>query len=150
MKMQFQIAGMHCTACAASIERAVKNLPDVENVYVNFAASLLTLEADQAKVTPDMIIRQVENAGFKAVELSGGSGPRPVPLSDQQDEKKALARCIVALFFSILLFYAAMHGTFHLPYPAAAEPFGGWIQLFLLLPIWFAGKNFFASGVPSS
>ena len=140
---------MHCTACAASIERAVKKLPGAEKVYVNFAASLLTLEADPEKLPADVIVRQVKSAGFEAVPLSVGNSAHPLPLSDHSKESSAMFRCITALFFSLLLFYAAMHRPFHLPYPSAAEPFDGWIQLLLLLPVWFAGKQFFISGFRS-
>ena len=41
-KLQFNLRGMHCSACAASIERSVKKLDGAENVYVNFAAPFLT------------------------------------------------------------------------------------------------------------
>ena len=149
MKMQFHISGMHCTACAAAVESAVKKLPGAENVYVNFAASLLTLEADPEKLSPEAIARQVGNAGFEAVLLSDGTVTRPLPLSERSNESDALVRCITALFFSILLFYAAMHETFHLPYPAVTKRFDGWIQLILLLPVFYAGRNFFLSGFKS-
>ena len=69
MKMQFTIRGMHCTACAASIERCVKKLDGAENVYVNFAASLLSLECEPGKLSPSAVIEAVRAAGFEAEEI---------------------------------------------------------------------------------
>jgi len=148
MKMQFHIRGMHCTACAASIEREVKKLPGAEMVYVNFAASLLTLEADPGKLSAEMIARQVKNIGFEAEPVISQM-EKHVAEQGKQDEKRAFFRCLTALFFSFLLFYAAMHCHFHLPYPPLSDRANGWLQLFLLLPVWVAGRNFFISGFRS-
>ena len=42
-KRIFTLKGMHCAACAAAIERAVKKLPGCEEVYVNLAANELSV-----------------------------------------------------------------------------------------------------------
>ena len=145
MKLQFEVRGMHCTACAAAVERAVKKLPGAENVYVNFAASLLTLDADPARLTPDEIVRTVEAAGFEA-EPAGEKSPSDREREQQTDSRMMLWRCVIALLFAALLFYAAMHGMFRLPYFPVTDRVNGWIQLLLLIPVWFAGRNFFQSG----
>ena len=144
MRMQFNVRGMHCTACAAAIERSVKKLPGADNVYVNFAASLLTLDADPGKLTADEIIRTVRDAGFEAEPA--GQEKSDDRKREEDERRKVLIRCFTALFFAVLLFYAAMHGMFHLPYFPVSDRLNGWIQLILLIPVWIAGRQFFLSG----
>ena len=50
-KLSFAVKGMHCAGCAASVERAVRKLPGASDVYVNFAANRLTLEAGRYEWT---------------------------------------------------------------------------------------------------
>ena len=57
-KRIFTIQGMHCAACAAAVERAVKKLPGAGETYVNFAASELAFtgtdsDADVIKAIVD-------------------------------------------------------------------------------------------------
>ena len=146
MKMQFYIRGMHCSACAASVERAVQKLEGVESAYVNFAASLLTLEADPERVPAEKIIQTVKNTGFSAEPANDSSLSQSIKTDHGKEANLVLLRCVTALFFAFLLFYAAMHKMLHLPYFPISEKGNGWIQLFLLLPVWLAGKTFFISG----
>ncbi len=148
MKLQFSIRGMHCSACAASIERTIRKLDGADQVYVNFAASLLTLEADPGKLSDEQIIRAVKTAGFEA-EIIGTAPPEKNAERAGDDARLALFRCIIALFFAVLLFYAAMHDMLHLPYFSISDRVNGWIQFLLLIPVWIAGRRFFTSGFRS-
>ncbi|MCI6288659.1 MAG: cation transporter, partial [Lentisphaeria bacterium] len=145
MKMQFKIGGMHCSACAASIERSVRKLEGVENVYVNFAASMLSLDADPEKVSADKIVQTVKSAGFTAAEISDD------PAAPQPEEKNSgeLFRFLTALIFSVLLFYTAMRDMLHLPGPELAPWLNGWLQVVFLLPVLWAGSRFYTSGFRS-
>ena len=64
-KLRFLVLGMHCASCAASVERAVKKMDGVSNVYVNIATKTMTLNADD-KVTPAMICETVKDNGYNA------------------------------------------------------------------------------------
>ncbi|MBR4665999.1 MAG: cation-translocating P-type ATPase, partial [Lentisphaeria bacterium] len=148
MKMQFNIRGMHCSACAASIERTVRKLDGADQVYVNFAASLLTLEADPEKLSEEQIVQTVKSAGFEA-EKTGTAAPEKEKKRDRDDARMALINCIIALVFAVLLFYAAMHSMLRLPYFSVSDRVNGWIQFLLLIPVWIAGRQFFISGFRS-
>ena len=147
MKMQFVIRGMHCSACAASIERCVKKLGGAENVYVNFAASLLTLDADPAVLSAETVMKTVKAAGFEAEPADSQTPDGREKL--RKDSTAVLCNSLVAMFFALLLFYAAMHGMLHLPYFSVSDWENGWIQLLLLLPVWYAGRAFFITGFRS-
>ena len=148
MKMQFNIRGMNCSACAASIERTVRKLDGADQVYVNFAASLLSLEADPEKLSEEQIVQAVKSAGFEA-EKAGTAATEKAKERDRDNARMALVNCIIALVFAVLLFYAAMHSMLRLPYFNVSDRVNGWIQFLLLIPVWIAGRQFFISGFRS-
>lgn len=153
MKIQFKLKGLHCSACAAAVERSVKKLDGAAEVYVNFAASMLTLEADPEKLTADRIIQAVKSAGYDASLISGeepvGAGEGGGDGEDFGSSRLELLRFIIALVFSLLLFYAAMHKMLHLPYFNISLQWNGWLQAALLIPVVLAGSRFYTSGYPS-
>ena len=63
---QYEISGMHCAACSASVERVTCRLEGVERSDVNLTTGIMTICYDEAKVTPEQIIKKVEKAGFGA------------------------------------------------------------------------------------
>ena len=50
MKKTFKLIGLDCANCAAKIENAISNLPDVTSVSVNFMTTKMSLEADREKM----------------------------------------------------------------------------------------------------
>ena len=64
-RLNFHVGGMHCAACAAAVERAVRALPGASEVYVNIATNRMTLTADDS-LAPETIADTVKKAGFEA------------------------------------------------------------------------------------
>ena len=62
----YDISGMHCAACSASVERVTRKLPGVERSDVNLVAERMTIVYDENQVTPEQIVAKVEKAGFGA------------------------------------------------------------------------------------
>ncbi|MDT8902081.1 heavy metal translocating P-type ATPase [Selenomonadales bacterium 4137-cl] len=60
----FSITGMTCSACAARIEKGVAAMPGVAAANVNFAVGRLTVEYDQAAVTPENIVAKIRDLGY--------------------------------------------------------------------------------------
>lgn len=75
-KVTLDVGGMHCTACAASVERALRKLDGVREASVNFPLHLAVVEAD-AGLDPTLFVTAVEKLGFTALvkenPLSGGA-----------------------------------------------------------------------------
>ena len=63
---KYDITGMHCAACSASVERVTRKLPGVDRSDVNLTTGIMTIAYDEAQVTPEQIIAKVEKAGFGA------------------------------------------------------------------------------------
>ena len=56
----YDISGMHCAACSASVERVTRKLPGVERSDVNLVAERMTIVYDENQVMPEQIIAKVE------------------------------------------------------------------------------------------
>jgi len=69
-KTVIRIGGMHCAACAQTIERALKKEPGIIDAYVNFAAKKATVEYDSSKVSLDRIAEVIKEAGYEPVGIS--------------------------------------------------------------------------------
>ena len=53
---KYDITGMHCAACSASVERVTRKLPGVDRSDVNLTTGIMTIAYDEAQVTPEQII----------------------------------------------------------------------------------------------
>lgn len=148
--MAFHLRGMHCSSCAALIERAVKKLPGVKQANVNFAAEKASVITEGGSLTPEQVIAAVKNAGYTAV---------PVNAEDRQYEQKrrgeetqsAFRKFAVSavislpmLYFMLLDFFPAM------PQTAAVLPFVGITSLILTIPVQFIMGWGFYRGMYSS
>ena len=143
-KLSFELAGMHCAACAAAIERTVKKLPGASEVYVNFAAGRLTLEADPALLSADQVAETVKKAGFEATP-SGEPGEGE-PQKEEIEAARETRRFAIAAVFAVLLTYVAMHGMLGLPFFDLAPRWNALLQGILLLPVVIAGFRFYTDG----
>ena len=60
----YEISGMHCAACSASVERVTRKLPGVNRSEVNLTTGILSIEYDEGQTSPADIVKKVEKAGF--------------------------------------------------------------------------------------
>ncbi len=65
MKKTFKLVDLDCAHCAAKMEEAIKKIPGVTSVSVNFLQQKLTLEAPDEQFD-DILKKSVESC--KAVE----------------------------------------------------------------------------------
>jgi Cu+-exporting ATPase len=63
----FPVLGMHCAACVARVEKAVRELPGVTAATVNLATEKLTVTYVPSLVTVAGLAKAVEGAGFSLV-----------------------------------------------------------------------------------
>ncbi len=69
-RIDLPIAGMHCAACAANVERGLKALPGVSAANVNFATGQATVLAEPRFVTPETLIAAVRDSGYDVATAS--------------------------------------------------------------------------------
>ena len=63
-KLKFSITGMHCTACSASIERALNKLPGIKEAKVNLLSETLSVIYDDNLTNYKKITDTVIGIGF--------------------------------------------------------------------------------------
>ena len=67
IKKTFYIRGMHCVACAMTIDGVLEDLPGVRSATTHYARQIVNVEYDDQKVTDDQIILAIHTSGYEAV-----------------------------------------------------------------------------------
>jgi len=68
------VQGMHCAACIAHVEKALKKLPGVASAAVSLATNTAIVAFDPAKARPEALADAVTTAGYKAAIMLDVSG----------------------------------------------------------------------------
>ena len=63
MDHKFNVSGMTCAACSATVEKAVRRIDGVQSVEVNLLSGKLSVITDD-QVPEDVIITAVQTAGY--------------------------------------------------------------------------------------
>ncbi|WP_343337745.1 Copper-exporting P-type ATPase [Terrisporobacter petrolearius] len=157
-KIEFKIGGMTCASCAKAIERGVNKLDGIDSISVNVATERATINYDQSKLKLTQIRNVIEKAGYKVLEKSESTNASvdEDQIKKEKDMKTLFIKFLVAVAFSIPLFYIAMG-------PMVPSPIGPWpvpkiidpvtstlnyalIQLVLVIPVMIAGNKFYTNG----
>lgn len=159
MKEIYTIEGMTCASCSSAVERVTSRLPGVLSSSVNLTTGKLTIEYEEGKVTPDLIMEKVKKAGFgiipyhKEKEVDEKAAREK---EEQEAEKKFRAsrnRLIIAIIFAVPLLYISMGHMVPWPMPLPAflhmhhEPLNfALAQLILTIPVLLCGSKFYTNG----
>ena len=63
-KIELQIGGMHCGACATGIQMIAAGLDGVSKAFVDYDKKIGTFEFDPAKVNKDQIQKAIAELGY--------------------------------------------------------------------------------------
>lgn len=137
-----RIVGMHCAACAGTIEQALARVPGVQRAEVSAAAQCATVRWDAGLTCPSALVRAIEAAGYEAVPdtLAAARHLR------QREARAALWRLFVAAFCAMQIMMLATPAYVSAPGELAPDlkrllDWGGWL---LSLPVlWFSAAPFF-------
>ncbi len=133
-RLELAIGGMTCASCAGRIERALAQVPGVQNVSVNLATERAVLQV-LGGVKTEALVAAVQHAGYSASPISAAQ-PQQDPQVRLQKERWAVA---LALLLSLpLLAPMLLEWTgLHLMLPA-------WVQFALATPVQFVfGARFY-------
>ena len=155
---QYQVTGMSCAACSARVEKAVSKIEGVTSCSVSLLTNSMGVEGN---VSPETIIRAVEEAGYgaslkKAENVTKGSHPMAEENDDilKDTETPILKRRLFcSLVFLIVLMYFSMgHMMWGWPVPAWLEKNHvamGLVQLLLTIVVMVINQKFFINGFKS-
>lgn len=158
MKQKFNVKGMTCSACSASVEKNIKKLEGAKDVNVNLITNSMTVEYDETILDNNEIIKTVEKVGYgaslykdadKVDKEKGREKEENDTAKTQENELKY--RVIVSFVFLIPLFYIAMGPMVNLPIPSFLTGQENAInfaftQLLLTLPIVYINRKYYSVG----
>ncbi len=145
------VSGMTCASCANSVEKAIRKLPGIQEVSVNFASEKAKVIFNSAEVRISEIKKAIANVGYKAMDVVSDKD------TDQDRERREVEmnslwkRFLISASFTLPLLYIAMGHMLGFPLPEVIMPEMhpinfGLIQLLLVLPILIAGYKFYTIG----
>ena len=68
-KNTFKVSGMKCVNCKANVERAIKELPGVDEAVVSLEDASVTVDYDDAQVTTAAMKDAVDDLGRFEMEI---------------------------------------------------------------------------------
>ncbi|QJT08799.1 copper-translocating P-type ATPase [Oceanidesulfovibrio marinus] len=156
------IGGMTCAACSSRLERVLGKMDGVAEAQVNLATETATVTPEQGANIDNLlpnIMEAVQRAGFSATkrETAGSSSEE---LWDRQRQEMAerldtwRRRLYPAFAFALPLLLISMGEMLGLPLPSFLHPQEApltfaLVQLALVLPVVWSGREFYTHGIPS-
>ncbi len=158
-KEKFSVDGMTCAACQSNVQKSVKKLSGVVAADVNLLAGNMTVEYDDAVVSPQNIIDAVSSVGYRAylftlenAETSEFKNMWSVRKNKASEAQNALKqRLIWSVVILAFLMYVSMGHMMGLPLPGFFSgnnfPLAALTQLLLTIPVLFINRKFFITGI---
>jgi len=149
IKKTFDITGMSCAACQATIQKRVSALAGMKKADVNLLSNTMNVEYDGSVLNDEDIIAAVTQCGYGA-SRQDSKAPLKAPSASYNKETEILKRnFLISLGFMIPLMYIAMAHMLKLPLPSLLHENAlvfALIQLVLCLPILFVNRKYFTNG----
>lgn len=142
-KVEFDISGMTCAACATRIEKSLKKLNGVINANVNLALEKANVEYDSSSISIGEMIKKIESLGYKAtIKSDNKEDISEIKAKEIQQQKR---KFIISLILSLPLLWSMVShfrltSFIYIP-EVLMNP---WLQLALATPVQFViGKQFY-------
>lgn len=117
----FRIEGMHCAACSAAVEKAVRREAGVSDCSVNLITEKMRVSFDEGVTSSARIAARVRRAGFTAILMTEAREKAAPPKAPSLWQVHG--RWILSLALSLLLLYLSMgHMLLRAPLPAFLAP----------------------------
>lgn len=139
-----KVVGMDSPHCAMTVESAVKSLPGIEKIEVDFNNARAKLVYDPLKITLEKIIKAVEDAGYKPFKEE--SKANDVLEQEAHERKRELGKLKIKLIIGGILSATIFTGSFPEWFYFAPQILTDkWILLILSIPVQFwVGWQFYS------
>lgn len=148
----FDIEGMTCASCSATVEKTASKLEGMEAASVNLASEKMSVTYNPLHLSVRDISDAISQSGYKAIpkeeetEVAG-------PTDDKSESKEQIIknRTILIAVFTIPLFYISMAPMIGLGLPGPIDHMMNpvrysLIQLALTVPVMWYGRSYFQQG----
>lgn len=153
MNKKFNVIGMTCSACSASVEKAVKKLEGINSVNVNLLTNSMIVDYDEEISNESKIIEAVTSAGYGASVFTKNKDAIKVndTIRVQDEIKEMKKRLIISFIFLIPLMYISMGHMIGLPLPSVLSGLEnaisyGMTQFLLALVIVYVNRKYYQVG----
>ena len=148
---QYTVTGMHCAACSASVEKAVKKVPGVTSCAVSLLTNSMGVEGT---AEPAAVIKAVEDAGYGASMRGQEAAPAADASALEDRQTPHLKKRLIAsvAFLLILMYFSMGHMMWGWPLPgwfSGNHVAMGLVQLLLAGIVMVINQEFFVSGTKS-
>lgn len=153
-KASFVITGMTCAACAARVEKAVRQVAGVKEVSVNLLKNSMTAAFDETATSTEQLAGAVRRAGYgaRAGNAAAGRGGGNGSADTVEEAVRVLrGRLRISFCFLVPLIYVSMGSMIGLPLPEMLRPAAhpllpALVQLLLALPVLVVNGAYYRTG----
>ena len=146
-EVNLHVEGMMSDHCANIVKNSVEKLEGIVEAKPNWSTQKAVIYYDSSKVSIKDIINAIDKAGYKASQLESKDTEKEFR---EKEIKQLKEKLVLSFIFSLPFIYFMVVGFFPvLPLPRAIEQNMAWIQTLLLIPVIYAGRNFYTSGFKS-
>ena len=149
---KYTIKGMTCAACSSAVERVTRKMDGVQESSVNLTTGIMTITYDENVVTPELIIKKVDRAGFCAEVFVEKKKEEDA----EENLKKTKRRLICNIILAIPLLYICLGHMLpiSLPLPKFMDMnehplVFALVQMMLTIIVLINGRKFFLIGFKS-
>lgn len=145
---QFKVAGMHCAACSARVEKAVLKVPGVTSCAVSLLTNSMGVEGDADTQT---IISAVKRAGYGASLKGENESTEAAEAGLEDTDTPVLRKRLIAsiVFLVVLMYFSMGHMMWGWPLPKwfdGNHVAMGLLQMILAAIIMIINQHFFING----
>lgn len=145
---QFKVAGMHCAACSARVEKAVLKVPGVTSCAVSLLTNSMGVEGDADAQT---IISAVKRAGYGASLKGENESSEAAEAGLEDTDTPVLRKRLIAsiVFLVVLMYFSMGHIMWGWPLPKwfdGNHVAMGLLQMILAAIIMIINQHFFING----
>jgi len=141
-KVELELSGMTCAACATRIEKTLNKIPGVSQATVNFAMETAHVEYNPAEVSVSDMQQRVEKIGYKASLKQEQADPAEHRKHEITRQKRKL---LVSAILSLPLLWSMVSHFSFTSWIWMPDIFmNPWFQLILATPVQFyIGRQFY-------
>lgn len=147
-KIEFDVSGMTCSACANRVEKTVQKMDGVSKAHVNFALETISVQYNDAQIQPEDMVFAVDQLGYEL--LSKQSNDRKMDHKENEIKQQYKKLIFSAILTFPLLWTMVAHFEF-LSFIYLPDLFmNPWFQLILATPVQFVvGAQFYKGAYTS-
>src|SRR5690348_10151525 len=107
--LKLRIDGMDCAACGVKIENALRRLPGVSDIAVNYASGALSLRLDEDRTSRAAIRSKIRSLGYSAADPADAAQRRDAGFARPDLWSQSKTRLVVGTGALLLVAFAVSH-----------------------------------------